>query len=82
MARKAYSFIANLFFIRPLDSEDRTSLADLPKDIPAPFQEVIRKHANAFRSDLPDHLPLSRVVQHSIDTSDARPVNLAAYPLS
>ena len=82
MARKTHSFITNLFFIRPLESEDRASLSDLPKDIPAPFQEVIRKHANAFRSDLPDRLPPDRIVQHSIDTGDARPVNLAAYPLS
>jgi hypothetical protein len=62
MARKAQSFITNLFFIQPEAFKEPISLADLPKDIPTPFKEVIRRHTKAFRSDLPDYLLPSRVI--------------------
>ncbi len=82
LARQARKFVANLFFVRPLEDDPKDPNEDLPKDVPVPFETVIRKYRKAFRSDLPDHLPPPRVVQHTIDTGDARPVNLSAYPLS
>lgn len=82
LVKKTKDFTANLFFIRPEDVEPPGALLDLPQNVPPELQDVIARHARAFRSDLPDHLPPQRTIQHSIDTGNARPVNLAAYPLS
>lgn len=82
LTQKTKDFAATLFFIRPEAETHEEGPSNIPQNVPSELQDIINKHLQAFRSDLPDHLPPPRVVQHTIDTGDSRPVNLAAYPLS
>jgi hypothetical protein len=83
LARSVRTFMANIFLVRPKEEDGKPDLpSDLPKDVPKAFEKVVHKHAKCFRSELPDQLPPKRVVEHVIETADARPVNLPAYPLS
>lgn len=43
---------------------------------------LLRTFHAQFREELPPSLPPSRNYEHSIDTGDAAPINLNAYPLS
>jgi transposase InsO family protein len=65
----------NLLAMSDLDELD---LSKVPKELHA----TLRKHAVVFRRDLPEHLAQPRAFDHSIDTEDAKPINLPAYPLS
>jgi hypothetical protein len=62
--------------------EDASIDAILLKDIPAEYQDVIRYYTDQFRTELPEELLLDRGFKHSIDTRDAKPINVNAYPLS
>jgi hypothetical protein len=62
--------------------EDASLDAILPKDVPPEYQKIIRHYADRFRTELPEELPPDRGFKHSIDTGDAKPTNVNAYPLS
>ena len=68
-----------LYFVRQVDKK---SSSNLPADIPQQFQKVIHQFQGCFRSELPETLPPTRVVQHPIETGDAKPVNIQPYQLS
>ena len=62
--------------------EDALIDAILPKDIPAEYQDVIRRYTDQFRTELPEELPPDRGFKHSIDIKDTKLINVNAYPLS
>lgn len=72
--------------------KDTSSRGDLPieegisfhLDTPPnkPLRAILYKYREIFREELPATLPPDRADQHSIDTGDAEPINLNAYPLS
>ena len=45
-------------------------------------QKLLEKYSNVFPEELPKQLPPERNIRHDIDTGDAAPVNINAYPLS
>ena len=46
------------------------------------IRKVVKGFADIFREELPPELPPTRDYEHTIDTGDAAPINLNAYPLS
>ena len=54
----------------------------LPHSEDTGLRTLLREFHHRFTSELPDHLPPSRLHNHKIPTGDATPVNLPAYRLS
>lgn len=46
------------------------------------ISKVLQKHEDRFREELPPERPPTRSTDHRIDTGDAKPVNINAYPLN
>jgi hypothetical protein len=46
------------------------------------IQRILNKYKDVFRMELPTKLPPKREFEHEIETGDAKPVNVHAYPLS
>lgn len=60
-----------------------TSCEDLSSPTSDPrLAKLLEKFADVFPNDLPRELPPERSFVHRIDTGDAHPVNMNAYPLS
>lgn len=60
----------------------KESGAELPTVMDEWLWVIIEKFWPVFRLTLPDELPPKWVFKHSIDTGDANPININAYPLS
>jgi Retroviral aspartyl protease. len=77
-----------LYYIR--GEEENTPAEDSGKDAQVSesadehqeMQKPLEEFKEVFRSELPDHLPPQRSVDHNIDTGDSAPVNTYAYSLS
>jgi hypothetical protein len=48
----------------------------------AHVQQILDRYPDVLRPDLPDELPPERPIAHEIETNDAKPMNINAYPLS
>ena len=78
-----------LFNIRPVAEEKVPTPSDLDLD-PISLvttghdkaKKILANYRHVFREDLPPELPPTRELEHRIDTGDASPINLNAYPLS
>lgn len=46
------------------------------------LQKVLSKFHDCFREELPEELPSERLIDHVIDTGDAKPINRNTYSLS
>jgi hypothetical protein len=46
------------------------------------LNQLLEEYQHIFRSTLPDELPPKRDIEHEIETGDATPINIRAYPLS
>ena len=68
-----------LYFVR---KTHEAGPSNLPKNILKKFRKVIKRFQDRFRTELPDSLLPKRILQHRIDTRDAKPVNQNAFPLS
>lgn len=55
---------------------------DLPLVDDPDLRKLIHRYQKVFRDSLPENLPPQRDVEHAIETGDAKPVNINAYPLS
>ena len=62
-------------------AEDDTS-SSLPKSDDRQLNQIIRSFRQVFRETLPDALPPERKNEHVIDTGEAKPININAYPMS
>ena len=49
---------------------------------PPELGNLLGEFNHIFRSSLPDELPPERGIEHEIETGDASPINIRAYPLS
>jgi len=45
-------------------------------------RKLLKRFASCFKEELPDELPPTRNYEHRIDTGNADPININAYPLS
>lgn len=54
----------------------------LPQAKESRLWAVVEKFKAIFRSKLPDKLPPKRAMEHPIDTTDAKPINVNAHSLS
>lgn len=76
---------AYLCFIKPVQPESLvadTTTTELPSCGDSELSAILKKYQHVFRSELPDHAPPERSISHAIDTGDAKPININAYPLS
>lgn len=55
---------------------------DLPLVDDPDLRKLIHRYRKVFRDSLPENLLPQRDVEHAIETGDAKPVNINAYPLS
>jgi hypothetical protein len=46
------------------------------------IQKVLNRFKSCFKEELPEDLPPERDIEHPIDTRNAKPININAYPLS
>jgi transposase InsO family protein len=73
----------HLMFIRTIEPQSHESSSKMLPDVSdTELQRMLKTYESVFRPVLPDGPPPERVLKHSIDTGDASPINLNAYPLS
>jgi len=86
LLRKKSEFALYYFRKRPVQSESSDTIAPIVEGITSSEQQQVKdlleKYKHVFNSSLPDGLPPSRGFEHKIETGDAPPVNIRAYPLS
>ncbi|KAJ5082230.1 hypothetical protein N7532_011273 [Penicillium argentinense] len=75
---------AYLFLVQPTQDEAEGSEFKLvvPHHDDSRVREILLKHQKVFPEELPKELPPERDHAHEVDTGDANPVNINAYPLS
>ena len=80
--------VAHLMVVREISTQEQLGepepdlMKSLSPHLNRNLRKVLRKYAKTFRNDLPDKPPPPRQPDHTIETGDAKPVNLNAYPLS
>jgi len=62
--------------------KQRQDIKHLARKVSKKIQRILYRFASCFREELPEDLPPKRDIEHSIDTEDAKPMNLNAYPLN
>jgi transposase InsO family protein len=75
-----------LYFVQPASTERQTNTntpdnESLPTCTDPQINDIIRRFSHIFRQTLPDGPPPQRTITHPIDTGDAKPININAYPL-
>jgi hypothetical protein len=73
---------AYLFTVRPTNRGHESEEPGPPKSDDPGIQQILTKHKDLFRAELPVALPPERNVAHGIDTGAHTPVNINAYGLS
>ena len=63
-------------------SSAETKGNDKKQQMPPALERLCKQFHDVFKEELPERLPPPRDQEHTIDTGDARPVNLNSYPLS
>ena len=76
-----------IYYHRLIPEEDTANtLASIGEDTAPPnnpqIDKLLDEYKYIFRSTLPDELPPERDIEHEIETGDAAPINIRAYPLS
>lgn len=85
--------IARLFLIRssstePKEPKEREESKDtqdtmrIKESQPGFLEDLVNSYADVFRTELPEGPPPKRSILHTIDTTNAKPINRNPYPLS
>jgi hypothetical protein len=86
LKRKGTEFAVYYFRNAPAKEDGADAFAPVVEGVTSPEQRQLNKlleeYKHVLRSRLPEELPPQRNIDHEIETGDATPVNIRAYPLS
>ncbi|OQD65583.1 hypothetical protein PENANT_c386G07221, partial [Penicillium antarcticum] len=64
------------------ERKDPTLSDEVPQHSNPRVQGILERYRSVFRTSLPETLPPKRDTEHRVDTGEAPPMNINAYPLS
>ena len=83
LRKKGTEFALYYHRLTPAQENNTDTLAAISDEsTPPELGQLLGEFNHIFRSSLPDELPPARGIEHEIETGDAPPVNIRAYPLS